>query len=84
VTPEEQWDVTIVNFIVKLPESHGHDTIMNIVDSVSKQVHFILAHTMINAEDAAQLYLQEVWKHHGLPSVKATLMVLINNFSLKI
>jgi hypothetical protein len=41
VTPEEQWDVTSVNFIVKLPESHGHDAIMNIADSVSKQVHFI-------------------------------------------
>jgi hypothetical protein len=35
-TPEEQWQVISVDFIVELPESHGYDTIMNVVDSVSK------------------------------------------------
>jgi transposase InsO family protein len=40
---------------------------MNVVDSVSKQAHFILTHTTNKAEGAAWLYLQEIWKHHGLP-----------------
>jgi hypothetical protein len=35
-TPEEQWQVISVNFIMELPESHGYDAIMNMVDSVSK------------------------------------------------
>jgi hypothetical protein len=38
---------------------------MNVVDSVTKRVHFIPMHTTITAEGAARLYLREVWKHHG-------------------
>jgi hypothetical protein len=65
-TPEEQWQVISVNFIVELPESHGYDVIMKVVDSVSKWVHCILTHTTISAKGAALLYYWEVWKHHGL------------------
>jgi hypothetical protein len=49
-----------VDFIVELPESHGYDTNMNVIDSVTKRVHFIPMHTTITAEGAAQLYLREV------------------------
>jgi hypothetical protein len=52
-TPEAPWDVISVNFIVELPESHGYDAIMNVVNSVTKRVHFIPMHTTITAEGAA-------------------------------
>jgi hypothetical protein len=68
-TPEAPWEVISVDFIVELPESHGYDAIMNIVDSVTKRAHFIPTHTTITAEGAARLYLQDVWKHHGTPRV---------------
>jgi transposase InsO family protein len=68
-TPEAPWDVISVDFIVELPESHGYNTIMNVVDSVTKRAHFVPTHTTINAEGAARLYLREVWKHHGTPRV---------------
>jgi hypothetical protein len=55
-TPEERWQVISVDFIVELLESHGYDAIMNVVDSVSKQVHCIPTHTTISAEGAALLY----------------------------
>jgi hypothetical protein len=58
-----------MDFIVELPESHGYDTIMNIVDSITKCMHFIPTHTTITAEGAARLYLWDVWKHHGTPRV---------------
>jgi hypothetical protein len=58
-----------VDFIVELPESHGYNAIMCVVDSLTKHVHFILTHTTINAEGTALLFLKEVWKHHGTPQV---------------
>jgi hypothetical protein len=45
--------VISVDFIVELPESHGYDVIMNVVNSVTKRAHFILTHTTITAEGAA-------------------------------
>jgi hypothetical protein len=56
-----------IDFIVELSESHGYDTIMNIIDSVTKHTHFIPMHTTINAEGAACLFLKEVWKQDGMP-----------------
>jgi transposase InsO family protein len=61
--------VISVDFIVELPESHGYNTIMNVVDSITKRAHFIPMHTTIMAEGTAQLYLWDVWKHHGTPRV---------------
>jgi hypothetical protein len=65
-TPSAPWDTISVDFIVELPESHGYDAIMNVVDSITKRAHFIPTHTTITAEGAARLYLREVWKHHGM------------------
>jgi hypothetical protein len=62
-TPEAPWEVISVDFIVELPESHGYNTIMCVVNSLTKRVHFILMHTTINAEGTALLFLKEVWKH---------------------
>ena len=64
--PEFCWDTISVDFIVKLPEAHGYNAVMNAVDSVSKMSHFILTHTMITALRAARLFLTHVWKLHGL------------------
>jgi transposase InsO family protein len=68
-TPEAPWDTISVDFIVELPESHGYDAIMCVVDSLTKHAHFIPTHTTINAEGTALLFLKEVWKHHGTPRV---------------
>ena len=57
---EFHWDTISINFIIKLPESHGSDVVMNIVDSMSKISHFILTHTMITALRAACLFLAHV------------------------
>ena len=55
--PEAQWDIVSVNFITKLPDSHGFNATMIIVDSVSKRGHFIPTHTTVTALGAAKLYL---------------------------
>jgi transposase InsO family protein len=40
---------------------------MVVIDSVTKCGHFIPTHTTVTALCSAQLYLQHVWKLHGLP-----------------
>jgi len=64
---DTQWDTLSVDFVVKLPESSGHDAVMTVVDSVSKRVYFVPTHTTVTVEGAARLFLHHVWKLHGLP-----------------
>ena len=64
---DSRWDMLSVDFIVELPLSSRHDTVMTVVDLVSKRAHFILMHTMVMAEGAVRLFLHQVWKLHSLP-----------------
>ena len=65
--PDSRWDTLSVDFIVELPLSSRYDAVMTVVDSVSKQAHFIPTHTTVTAEGAARLFLYQVWKLHSLP-----------------
>jgi len=64
--PQGSVDTISVDFIVELPESNGYDTVMNVVDSISKCAHFVPTNTTITTLGAARLYLMHVWKHHSL------------------
>jgi len=65
--PEECWDVISMDFISELPESGGYDSIMVAINTIGKRFHFVKTVTMVTATRAANLYLQNVWKLHGLP-----------------
>ena len=65
--PDMPWDIMSIDFISKLPDAHSYNVIMNVVDFATKQVHFVATHTVILAEGAAQLFLNNVWKLHRLP-----------------
>jgi len=65
--PSAPWDTISVDFIVELPQSAGHDSIMVVVDSITKCAHFISTVTTISAAGATHLFLNHVWKHHSLP-----------------
>jgi len=56
-----------VDFISELPESGGYDSIMVAVDSAGKRSHFVETVTTVTAARAANLYLWNIWKLHGLP-----------------
>jgi len=64
--PEERWDVISVDFILELPESGGYDSIMVAINSAGKHSHFIKTVTTVTAAGAANLYLRNIWKLHGL------------------
>ena len=54
---------------MELPEAHGFNAVMNVVNSVLKHAHFIPTNTTITAADATCLFLHHVWKLYGLPWV---------------
>ena len=56
-----------MDFIVKLPFSQGFDSILVVVDRHTKLGHFIPCTETITASGLAQLFIREVFKHHGLP-----------------
>jgi len=64
---DERWDAISVDFISELPESGGYDSIMVAVDSAGKRSHFVETVTTVTAAGAANLYLRNIWKLHGLP-----------------
>ena len=65
--PEECWDTISVDFISELSESGGYNSIMVAVDSIGKRSHFVKMVTTVTVTGAANLYLQNIWKLHGLP-----------------
>src|SRR6202046_3252147 len=65
--PDKPWDTISVDFIVKLPQSEGKDSVMVVVDSVTKHRHFVDTVTTISTAGSARLYVQHIWKHHGIP-----------------
>jgi len=57
-----------MDFIEKLPSSSRFDTILVIVDRLTKQVIFIPAHDTITSVDLACLFVLHVFSKHGVPS----------------
>jgi len=57
-----------MDFIEKLPLFSGFDTILVIVDRLTKQAIFIPAHDTITSADLARLFVLHVFSKHGVPS----------------
>jgi len=57
-----------MDFIEKLPSSSGFDTILVIVDRLSKQAIFIPTHDTITSVELACLFVTHVFSKHGVPS----------------
>ena len=63
------WGSISMDFITQLPKSEGCSTVWVIIDRFTKMVHFIsIKDGKKTAEGCAKLFLQNIWKLHGLPS----------------
>jgi len=65
--PEKPWTHISADFITKLPIAQGYDSILVVVDRLTKMVHFIPTTEKTSAEGLARLFRDNVWKLHGLP-----------------
>ena len=66
--PEHPWNSIFMDFIEKLPSSSSFDTILVIVDRLSKQAIFIPTHDTITSAELARLFVTHVFSKHGVPS----------------
>lgn len=61
------WDIVSLDFIEGLPTSGRYKCILVVVDTFSKYAHFLpVAHPYI-AQQIAQMYIDNVYKLHGMP-----------------
>jgi len=65
--PERPWTHISADFITKLPLAQGYDSILVVVDRLTKMVHFIPTTEKTSAERLARLFRDNVWKLHRLP-----------------
>ena len=65
--PDRRWQVISVDMIGELPESRGNNAILVVVDRLSKRIHAIPTVTSLDSKGVARLFLENVWRHHGLP-----------------
>ncbi|KAJ4789708.1 polyprotein [Rhynchospora pubera] len=65
--PEQAWNSISMDFVTGLPKSEGEEVILVIVDRLTKYAHFFsLAHPF-GATQVVQIFLDGIYKLHGLP-----------------
>lgn len=66
--PHSAWQVVSLDFIEALPRSSGFTCILVVVDKLTKYAHFLaLAHPFTGLQ-VAQVYINQVYRLHGMPS----------------
>jgi len=56
-----------MDFVTGLPWSNRNDVIWVVLDQLTKMCYLIPCCTTIDAPSLADLFLDSIWKHYGLP-----------------
>ena len=65
--PTDIWEIITMDFITDLPVSKGYDSLLVVVDCLSKATILAPCNKTVTAEETSQLYINHVWKQTGLP-----------------
>jgi hypothetical protein len=65
--PTQNWQDISMDFITDLPSSNDFDSILVVVDRLSKSAHFIPTKKTLSAPEFAKLFVKEIFRLHGLP-----------------
>jgi hypothetical protein len=65
---EWKWEVVTMDFITKLPRTNKkHDSIMVVVDKLTKAAHFVPIKLTHKAANIVDVYMKEISRLHGIP-----------------
>jgi len=56
-----------MDFITDLPKSEGYDTILVVIDRLTKRSHFIPSSKELDVRQFANLFMKEIVRLHRLP-----------------
>ncbi len=81
--PTHCWEVISIDTIRELPECKGYNTILVAVDRLSKHIHAVPTITTVGSTGVVHLFLEHVWRHHGLPEavISDRGSAFVSNFS---
>ncbi|QRW23800.1 Retrotransposable element Tf2 protein [Rhizoctonia solani] len=65
--PTRPWQYVSYDMIVDLPKDRNHNSILVIIDSFTKYGIFVKCSKKLKALELAELFLEHVWKQHGMP-----------------
>jgi hypothetical protein len=65
--PEGPWQIIGIDMIGPLTMSRGKDTILNIVDHYTKQIHLFPVTTQLTADGVTSIYFEQVFPLHEIP-----------------
>jgi hypothetical protein len=66
--PKWKWEVVTMDFITGFPRTTKlHDSIMVVVDKITKAAHFIPLKTTHKATNVVDIFLKEVARLHRIP-----------------
>ena len=58
--PEQLWKSIAMDFITAFPNSDGYDTILVVIDRLTKMSHFIPCNKKLDAPQFATLFLKKI------------------------
>jgi hypothetical protein len=68
--PKWKWEVVTMDFITGFPRKRKlHDSIMVVVDKLTKVAHFIPLKTIHKEEYVVDIFMKEVARLHGIPKM---------------
>lgn len=70
--PDTAWTHVSMDFVEGLPSSESKNVILVVVDRFSKYAHFLALSHPYTAQDVVKLYMDNIFKLHGLPKVIVT------------
>jgi hypothetical protein len=66
--PEWKWEAVTMDFITKFPRTKKqHDSVVVVVDKLTKVAHFILVKLTHKAVNIVDVYMKEIARLHGIP-----------------